>query len=301
MSKPRRIFDKDTPLHEVIHFRDRGAVAEGRHGHAVEAGELDDFGHGPGREPGMDQREDLSPSRPPTQLQAQLRIVHQLWLLDHGGEVAPLLAGDHRHANPPILCRFDRRDLDRTREFVKAHQRCVQPLMALHRLRHAFEQRNIDVGVPRPRCPLRPTHRPYAALCRQNGQGGVHPAHVLADPTADRHRGAVGKATESGRSTEGLQGELGRRTLLPRPTPAEVGHGHHEHSRVDGPQCTGIAACRSRVLPAAGQHHGVTPSDELGQGIAIAGVYDHALRAGTEIREQRALSPQPGRPLPVPA
>ena len=157
--------------------------------------------------------------------------------------------------------------------------------MTLHRLGHAFEQGDIHVGgVPGPG---RPDER--APSRGQEGQRGVHAAHVLTDPTTDRDRRPLGKAPEPRGATQGLQHELGRRALLPWPAPAEVGQREHQHSRMDRRQGGRIAADGFGPPAVAGEHDCVGPPHELGQAVPIAHVHHRALRAGAEIREERVL------------
>ena len=223
----------------------------------------------------MDQGIDLFAPRPAAELEAQIRLLGQLGLADHRCEVEPLLAGHHRHADPAVLGRLDRRHLDRAREAGKPHQGGVQPLVALHTADHALEQGDVDVaGGVAP---------PAGALFGHDRHRRVHAAGVLAHAAADRHRRGVREAAEAGRTAPALECELGGRTIGPRAVPSEVGDRHERRLWVD------TRDRRPIRLQCRRHDDGVGPPDKLVEG-AIAGD-DRAALSRAQVVEQRAFAP----------
>ena len=282
--------DEAPPASEVLDGRGVGAVDDRGVGEPERGRQVEDLVDAAGGHPGVD----LGGERGPV---AQVRaVVGPILAPDHGAEVEPLLArartqpdhavGRRRHPGG----RHEPLELDRTVEQVVEGHRVVG-----QRRRERLEHRHVDQLTGRP--------------LTERGEGadrGVQARHPLADLTTDRGGRPVG--TPPGQSDDasrpGLEGELGRRSSVPRTgEPERADRGDHQ---------VGVGVAENvRIAQGRLRHPGTPrrPHDDVGvgeqpvEGRGVAPVDDRTALTRAEVGEERTVDPvcdrgTRGRPAP---
>ena len=240
---------------QVIHVRDRRAVAERGQRQPEQLAEFDDLLDGALAHPRVDPLADPVAVVPSPDLESQLRNLGELRAVDHRGEVQPLLPRDHADADVAVLGGFDRRHLDRAPDRRPCSScECSHSLLCINVIASSIDMSRCPPGPP----------RADATAQRQRAVGGPAAAHVLPQLAADRDRRARGIAAETGAARTSacrVNSVAGRSDHGPVQPKSEIVTTTQSGAGLEQP--LGIDAARGRRGPVRGDDHDVGAGQQI--------------------------------------